>query len=286
MDLNGKGGKPVCFIFGRSTIDFVHRLDKLHNGIAAYLHGELSLATIENPKKILDVGAGSGAWAIQAAQLYPDAEVIAADLAQLPARPLPKNVSYLPLDVLKPYPSEWEQEIFDVIHLRLVLYHLPQAAIGDVLRRTVGFLKPNGWLLIEDVGLHSGHQSSPGPAQHAVNSIFLEMQKSRDLDPLIGEHLEEYLQDTGAFSEVNIQREQLVLTTDLEAAGPSPEIRAFSDALRSTLENIMRNEIGEDLKARGVTEEMRLSWLQERGDPTYKTYHDFWFTWSRKSGRT
>ncbi|KAG5718712.1 hypothetical protein E4T56_gene16591 [Termitomyces sp. T112] len=62
------------------------RLDELHNGIKAYFKGALAFTDIKNPKAILDVGAGSGAWAIQAAQQYPDATVVAADISPLPDR--------------------------------------------------------------------------------------------------------------------------------------------------------------------------------------------------------
>lgn len=37
-------------------------------------------------------------------------------------RPLPPNVTYLELDVLKPFTLDTES--FDVIHIRLLLYHV------------------------------------------------------------------------------------------------------------------------------------------------------------------
>ncbi|KAG6894081.1 hypothetical protein C0992_007578, partial [Termitomyces sp. T32_za158] len=62
------------------------RLDELHMGIKAYMKGALTFADIKPPGSILDLGAGSGAWAIQAAHQYPNATVIAADLSPLPDR--------------------------------------------------------------------------------------------------------------------------------------------------------------------------------------------------------
>lgn len=274
------GTEKTYFLRDHSVDGEWDRLDELHRGIRSYLEGALSFAVMESPKTILDLGAGSGAWAIQAAQLYSDALVIAADIAPLPDRPLPSNITYLPLDILKPYPLE--KETFDLIHLRLLLYHVPVANIADFLERTVALLKPGGWLLIEDVGRHWGHENSKGSAQLAFDRIFMRMLKSKGLDPLIGEHLETLLKGTNAFSQINVKREELVLSTSQELAGPNSAIRSFSNALRSTIERIMKNDIGEDLRAAGYTKEMQEAWLEERSDPHFKTIHDFWFTWSQK----
>ena len=43
----------------------------------AHLH----LAPLENPRRILDIGTGTGIWAIQMADDYPDCTVIGTDLS-------------------------------------------------------------------------------------------------------------------------------------------------------------------------------------------------------------
>ncbi|TFY50335.1 hypothetical protein EVG20_g11580 [Dentipellis fragilis] len=64
------------------------RLDATHIGITQFIDGRLTPAPIENsnPQKVLELGAGSGAWAIQAAKHFPEAEVIASDINPLPPR--------------------------------------------------------------------------------------------------------------------------------------------------------------------------------------------------------
>ncbi|KAH0582177.1 hypothetical protein H2248_011827 [Termitomyces sp. 'cryptogamus'] len=256
------------------------RLDELHNGIKAYFKGALAFTDIKNPKAILDVGAGSGAWAIQAAQQYPDATVVAADISPLPDRLLPQNLSYHHLDVLHPYP--WEANTFDVIHMRLLLFHIPHHEIGGILKRTVDMLKPNGWLLIEECGRHTGHENSPGPAQSLVDQMFIQMLYAKGLDPFISEHLTTLLEETGAFAEVNVKCERLILSTDQEAIGHDDGTRKFSNALRHTLERIVRSSDGGEFESVGLTKQLKEAWITERQHPCFKTFHDFWFFWSCK----
>lgn len=42
---------------------------------------KLFLAPINNPKRILDIGTGTGIWAIEMGDEYPDAQIIGTDLA-------------------------------------------------------------------------------------------------------------------------------------------------------------------------------------------------------------
>ena len=49
--------------------------------IALLLSGELHLAPLEHPKRILDIGTGTGIWAIEMADRFPNAIVIGTDLS-------------------------------------------------------------------------------------------------------------------------------------------------------------------------------------------------------------
>ncbi|KAG6867964.1 hypothetical protein C0993_008969 [Termitomyces sp. T159_Od127] len=280
MGPNGRGKSLLLrSVLFAPVLRVVTRLDELHMGIQAYLKGALAFTDIKDPKAILDVGAGSGAWAIQAAQQYPEATVIAADLSPLPTRPLPHNLAYQALDVLQPYP--WGANTFDIIHMRLLLFHIPHREIDSILKRTINLLKPNGWLLIEDSGRHTGHENSPGPAQSIVESMFIQMLHAKGLDPLLSEGLSKLLKETGAFSEVNVKCEHLVLSTDQAAIGHDGGTREFSNALRHTIEKIVRCSVG-DLESAGLTEQLQKAWICERQDLRFKTFHDFWFFWSCK----
>ena len=77
--------------------------------------GKLHLAPIHNPHRVLDIGAGSGIWCIDFADIYPSAELLGVDLsANLPTY-VPPNVRF-EVDDLE---DDWTFSYpFDYIHSR------------------------------------------------------------------------------------------------------------------------------------------------------------------------
>lgn len=56
--------------------------------------GNLHLAPLANPKRILDIGTGTGIWAIEMAEQYPDAQVIGIDLSPIQPHWYEKTLSF------------------------------------------------------------------------------------------------------------------------------------------------------------------------------------------------
>ncbi|KAK5678551.1 hypothetical protein LTS10_008995 [Elasticomyces elasticus] len=102
------------------------RLDAVHEALyAAALGDRLHLATLRTGRlRILDIGYGTGKWAIQMKGRYPQAEVIAIDIGNYPVdeydRPVNFGVEFRPgVDFLM---DDWgfEDGTFDFIHAGLL----------------------------------------------------------------------------------------------------------------------------------------------------------------------
>ncbi|KAF2006360.1 S-adenosyl-L-methionine-dependent methyltransferase [Amniculicola lignicola CBS 123094] len=105
------------------------------------LEDKLFLAPVENPQMVLDVGTGTGLWAIDMADSFPSAEIIATDLSPTQATTAPPNVRFEVDDAR----SEWThpENSFDLVHVRGLT-----GCIRDwpeFYRETYKHLKPGGW---------------------------------------------------------------------------------------------------------------------------------------------
>jgi SAM-dependent methyltransferase len=58
------------------------------------LQGQLHKAPIENPRRILDIGTGTGIWAIDMADRYPSSKVHGIDLSPIQPKWVPSNCRF------------------------------------------------------------------------------------------------------------------------------------------------------------------------------------------------
>jgi SAM-dependent methyltransferase len=96
------------------------RLDMMHHIYNMMLGGNLYLAPL--PKeiyRILDIGTGTGIWAIDIGDTFPSAQVIGIDLSPIQPTWVPPNVQFIVDDA----ESDWmfSEDSFDYIHIRGLL---------------------------------------------------------------------------------------------------------------------------------------------------------------------
>ncbi|KAK3389846.1 methyltransferase [Podospora didyma] len=123
------------------------REDMLHAMMMEATDGRLFFAPIvEHPQKILDLGTGTGIWAIEVANEYPGAEVTGLDLSPIQPVWLPPNLSFLVDDI----EDTWlAGDNIDFVHLRNMVPIL-KSPVG-LLRNIYDNLKPGGWVELQDV---------------------------------------------------------------------------------------------------------------------------------------
>ncbi|RFU32225.1 hypothetical protein B7463_g4139, partial [Scytalidium lignicola] len=90
--------------------------DLAHHMYLMTLEGRLHLAPIVNPHNILDIGTGTGIWAIEMADAYPASHVTGTDLSPIQPLFVPPNCTFEIEDCTQPwtYPASH----FDFIHIR------------------------------------------------------------------------------------------------------------------------------------------------------------------------
>jgi ubiquinone/menaquinone biosynthesis C-methylase UbiE len=171
----------------------VNRLDFQHYVLRAILHGNY-LAPIQQPRRILDVGCGTGQWAFELAQQFPQAEVVGLDLELVKASASPPpNYRFVQGDILHGLP--FDDNSFDFVHQRLLVLAIPQAAWPAAVQELVRVTAPGGWIELVETSIHISNLTPSGPANQQVASLIGQLAALRGLDSegLVARSLDHYL---------------------------------------------------------------------------------------------
>ncbi|KAI9373650.1 S-adenosyl-L-methionine-dependent methyltransferase [Aspergillus egyptiacus] len=129
----------------QDRLAITHHLFKLLTGGELY---RAPLSERENPpKRILDIGTGTGTWALEMAEVFPEAEIVGTDLSPIQPNFSPPNCTFIIDDV----ESDWaftKEEAFDYIHARSM-----GGGIADwdrLLAQAYNHLKPGGWIEFQE----------------------------------------------------------------------------------------------------------------------------------------
>ncbi|KAJ5680244.1 hypothetical protein N7536_011383 [Penicillium majusculum] len=124
------------------------RQDLLHHVRNLVLNGRLFRAPLDKHiQRALDIGTGTGIWAIDFADSFPSAEVTGTDLSPIQPSWVPPNLRFIVDDA----ESQWlysTSRPFDFIHARDL-----GGAIADwprLMRQSYEHLRPGGWVELQE----------------------------------------------------------------------------------------------------------------------------------------
>lgn len=93
------------------ALDFQHQL------FMAMMDNKLHWAPIGEPADVLDIGTGTGVWALRWAEEHPKSNVVGTDISLIQPDPEVTNCSFVREDT----EDDWSTEMdFDYIHLRMM----------------------------------------------------------------------------------------------------------------------------------------------------------------------
>ncbi|KAI1499049.1 S-adenosyl-L-methionine-dependent methyltransferase [Biscogniauxia marginata] len=173
-----------------------NREDMKHAMMMELTDGKLFFSPIgDHPNKILDLGTGTGIWAIEVGDQYPSAEVLGVDLSPIQPPWTPPNVKFIIDDFEE---DEWlNGSGWDLVHLRSMSASIRDAA--KLCRATFEHLRPGGWMEWQEQ--HPWFQCDDGtmPAEGdpaaefytLAQSAFAKLGFDGHLAPKLGQSLEQ-----------------------------------------------------------------------------------------------
>ncbi|RFU78682.1 s-adenosyl-l-methionine-dependent methyltransferase [Trichoderma arundinaceum] len=172
------------------------REDMKHAMVVHVCQGKLHFAPLENPQKILDIGTGTGIWAIDMGDEYPEAEILGIDLSPIQPQWVPPNVQFMVDDA----EAEWmiPPDSLDYIHIR----HMT-SSIRDwptLLSRAYTALKPGGWIELQELQFEVKCDDGTVREDNKVGDFFETMKRALvnfNVDLLAMRHNKRNVTDAG-----------------------------------------------------------------------------------------
>jgi SAM-dependent methyltransferase len=196
-----------------------NRLDFQHYMLRYALRGNYA-APLDNPRSILDVGAGTGRWAMDLALQFPNSRVFGMDLRppavdreSTPA-PRPTNYTFVPGNILEQAP--FPDDSFDFVHQRFLTLAIPAAKWPGVVTELLRITRRGGWVELVETTTPLG-----APAIDQMARWGVELTKRSGIDMSLMAHIGELLGNVGA---INVTAR----TINMQVGRPAGRIGAMS----------------------------------------------------------
>ncbi|KAK2061655.1 methyltransferase domain-containing protein [Colletotrichum caudatum] len=183
--------------WGPNDENEMDRLDFNHMLMVKVVGDKLYLAPLDKDKihRILDIGTGTGVWAMQMAEEFPNAEIVGNDLSAIQPTWVPPNVKFILDDV----ESSWvNTENYDFIFCRYMA-----GALGNwpkLTKRIFRNTNPGGWVEFQDYNLQYKSDDGTLKAEHYTSQCadkFLKACRLANREPSPGPKLEGWVKEAG-----------------------------------------------------------------------------------------
>ncbi|KAH8655183.1 S-adenosyl-L-methionine-dependent methyltransferase [Xylariales sp. PMI_506] len=257
-----------------------NREDMKHVMMLEMTDGKLFYSPLgDNPQKVIDIGTGTGIWAIDVGDKYPSASVLGIDLSPIQPVWIPPNVKFLVDDC----EDEWlNGDNYDLVHLRTMSPVLKD--IPKMCRQAFEHLKPGGWMEWQE--LHGWMQCDDGtmPADDAayglyslVSQAFTKMGYDTNSPPKLGDMLR-------AAGFVNVQC--IVKKIPIGTWARDRRLRLVGHYLKLVIQDFLPALANRPLLAMGLNQVEREMWraaaYKALDDQTVHRYWNFYFWYGQK----
>ncbi len=181
----------------------IGRLDIQHYALRAALRGNYAVP-LTDPRCILDIGSGTGQWAVDMSAEFPRATVVGLDVTPSKGHES-SNYHFVNGDLLAGLP--FADCCFDFVHQRLMITAIPLSAWPDVVTDMVRVTRSGGFVELVEIG---DRMEPSGPATRQLWTLGNRLAAAHGLDSagLLPRSLDAYVRGAGA---VDVERHQVAL---------------------------------------------------------------------------
>ncbi|KAF2185641.1 S-adenosyl-L-methionine-dependent methyltransferase [Zopfia rhizophila CBS 207.26] len=173
----------------------LERLNVVHHMLKKALGDRTYLAPCTGFQRVLDIGTGTGIWAIEMGDNHPQAEILGNDLSPIQPSWVPPNVRFEVDD----FESRWAYGVpFDLIFGRTLLF-----SVSDwpkLVREAYNNVKPGGWVEFQDFNTqYYSEDGTLGPSSNTAKwlSLLIDSSCKNGKEPCPGPNLEGLMKDAG-----------------------------------------------------------------------------------------